>query len=153
MLQGGMTQCEVAYAVGTSQSVISRAWNRFRMSVTTPNQDRYLTLHARRNRFMPAVMSTQTVRRRLHEVGLRARRPAVRVPLSRAHKLARLHAITSCFVELKKLFFFFYVLGPASSSANSHKVTTVQYPEHLHYDHCAGSLRHSKGTTLLPYRQ
>lgn len=71
--------------------------------VTTPNQERYLTLHARRNRFMPVVslqndlqdatgvqVSTQTVRRRLHEVGLRARRPAVRVPLSRAHKLAHL---------------------------------------------------------------
>uniref|UniRef100_A0A8C1VLX7 Transposase Tc1-like domain-containing protein n=1 Tax=Cyprinus carpio TaxID=7962 RepID=A0A8C1VLX7_CYPCA len=89
MLQGGMTQRKVADTVGTSQSVISRAWNRFRRSggvsrkhgggrqrVATPNQDRYLTLHACRNRFMLAVslqndlqdatgvrVSTQTVRR------------------------------------------------------------------------------------------
>lgn len=32
MLQGGMSQREVADTVGTSQCVISRAWNRFRMS-------------------------------------------------------------------------------------------------------------------------
>lgn len=120
MLQGGMTQCEVAFEVGTSQNVISRAWNRFIGSgsvsrihgggsqwVTTPNQDQYLTLHAGRNRFMPAVslqndlqdatgmrVSTQTVRRRLHEVGLRTRRPAVTVPLSRAHQLACLQWAT-----------------------------------------------------------
>ena len=30
MLQGGMTKREVAAAVGTAQSVISRAWRRYR---------------------------------------------------------------------------------------------------------------------------
>uniref|UniRef100_A0A673L9A1 Transposase Tc1-like domain-containing protein n=1 Tax=Sinocyclocheilus rhinocerous TaxID=307959 RepID=A0A673L9A1_9TELE len=67
MLQGGMTQHEVADAVGTSQSVISRAWNSLR---------------------------NDTERSQLHEVGLRARRPAVWVLLSRAHKLARLQWAT-----------------------------------------------------------
>ena len=68
MLQGGMTQREVAAAVGTAQSVISRAWRRYRRSgsvrrghgggrqrATTPAQDRFLTIQARRNRFLPAV--------------------------------------------------------------------------------------------------
>uniref|UniRef100_A0A672S910 Transposase Tc1-like domain-containing protein n=1 Tax=Sinocyclocheilus grahami TaxID=75366 RepID=A0A672S910_SINGR len=86
---------------------VSRTHGGGRQWVTTPNQDRCLTLHAHRNCFMPAVslqndlqdatgvrVSTQTVRRRLHEVGLRTRRPAVRVPLSRAHKLARLQWAT-----------------------------------------------------------
>ncbi|GFY12524.1 hypothetical protein TNCV_2447151 [Trichonephila clavipes] len=56
-LEGGQTQAEVAQAIGVSQSVISRIWNRFletgsagrrprqgRRRATTPNEDRYLVL-------------------------------------------------------------------------------------------------------------
>ncbi|GFX17001.1 transposable element Tcb2 transposase [Trichonephila clavipes] len=84
-LEGGQTQ-----AIGVSQSVISRIWNRFleiesadrrprqgRRLATTPNEDRYLVLTARRHRNMNATLlqqhlrsatgttvSTQTVRNR-----------------------------------------------------------------------------------------
>ncbi|GFU72207.1 transposable element Tcb2 transposase [Trichonephila clavipes] len=100
-LEGGQTQAEVAQAIGVSQSVISRIWNRFletgsagrrpgqgRRRATTPNEDRYLVLTARRHRNMNATLlqqhlrsatgttvSTQIVRNRLHGVGLYARRP------------------------------------------------------------------------------
>ncbi|GFW96822.1 transposable element Tcb2 transposase [Trichonephila clavipes] len=99
-LEGGQTQAEVAQAIGVSQSVISRIWNRFletesagrrprqgRRQTTTPNEDRYLVLTARRHRNMNATLlqqhlrsatgttvSTQIVRNRLHGVGLYARR-------------------------------------------------------------------------------
>ncbi|GFY16169.1 transposable element Tcb2 transposase [Trichonephila clavipes] len=100
-LEGGQTQAEVAQALGVSQSVISRIWNRFletesagrrpgqgRRRATTPNEDRYLVLTARRHQNMNATLlhqhlrsatgttvSTQTVRNRLHGVGIYARRP------------------------------------------------------------------------------
>ncbi|GFT77816.1 transposable element Tcb2 transposase [Trichonephila clavipes] len=100
-LEGGQTQAEVAQAIGVSQSVISRIWNRFletgsagrrprqgRRRATTPNEDRYLVLTARRHRNMNATLFqqhlrsatgttvlSQTVRNRLHYVGLYARRP------------------------------------------------------------------------------
>ncbi|GFW74002.1 transposable element Tcb2 transposase [Trichonephila clavipes] len=103
-LEGGQTQAEVAQAIGVSQSVISRIWNRFletgsagrrpgqgRRWATTPNEDRYLVLTARRHRNINAILlqqhlrsatgttvSTQTVRNRLHGVGLYARRPMFR---------------------------------------------------------------------------
>ncbi|GFU60206.1 transposable element Tcb2 transposase [Trichonephila clavipes] len=102
-LEGGQTQTEVAQAIGVSQSVISRIWNHFletgsagrrpgqgRRRATTPNEDLYLVLTARRHRNMNATLlqqhirsttgttvSTQTVRNRLHGVGLYARRPMV----------------------------------------------------------------------------
>ncbi|GFW22603.1 transposable element Tc1 transposase [Trichonephila clavipes] len=100
-LEGGQTQAKVARAIGVSQSVISRIWNRFletesagrrpgqcRRRVTTPNEDRYLVLTARIHRNMNATLlqqhlrsatgttvPTQTVRNRLHGVGLYALRP------------------------------------------------------------------------------
>ncbi|GFW16100.1 HTH_Tnp_Tc3_2 domain-containing protein [Trichonephila clavipes] len=102
-LEGGQNQAEVAQAIGMSQSVISRIWNLFletrsavrrpgqgRRWATTPNEDRYLVLTARRRRNMNATLlqqhlrsatgttvSTQTVRNRLHGVGLYARQPMV----------------------------------------------------------------------------
>ncbi|GFU79259.1 transposable element Tcb2 transposase [Trichonephila clavipes] len=100
-LEGSQTQAEVAQAIGVSQSVISRIWNRFletesagrrpgqgRRRATTSNEDRYLVLTARRHRNMNATLlqqhlssatgttvSTQTIRNRLHGVSLYARRP------------------------------------------------------------------------------
>ncbi|GFS91036.1 transposable element Tcb2 transposase [Trichonephila clavipes] len=83
--------------------VVGRIWNRVletgragrrpgqgRRRATTPNEDRYLVLTARRHRNMNATLqqhlrsatstpvSTQTVRNRLHGVGLYARRPMSR---------------------------------------------------------------------------
>ncbi|GFU85509.1 HTH_Tnp_Tc3_2 domain-containing protein [Trichonephila clavipes] len=68
-LEGDQTQAEVAQAIGVSQSVISRIWNRFletgsagrrprqgRRRATTPNEDRYLVLTARRHRNMNATL-------------------------------------------------------------------------------------------------
>ncbi|GFS69438.1 hypothetical protein TNCV_3401171 [Trichonephila clavipes] len=40
-LEGGQTQAEVAQAIGMSQSVISRIWNRFwRLEVQAEDQDK-----------------------------------------------------------------------------------------------------------------
>ncbi|GFS77889.1 transposable element Tcb2 transposase [Trichonephila clavipes] len=98
-LEVNLTQAEVAQAIGMSQSVISRIWNRFletgrkgrrpgqgRRRTATPNEDRYLVLTARRHRNMNATLlqehlhsatgttvSTPTVRNWLHGVGLYAR--------------------------------------------------------------------------------
>ncbi|GFV80631.1 transposable element Tcb2 transposase [Trichonephila clavipes] len=71
----GKTQAEVAQAIGVSQSVISRIWNRFleigsagrrprqgRRRATTPNEDRYLVLTARRHRNMNATLLQQHLR-------------------------------------------------------------------------------------------
>ncbi|GFX15032.1 transposable element Tcb2 transposase [Trichonephila clavipes] len=114
-LKGGQTQAEVAQAIGVSQSVISRIWNRFletesagrrpgqgRRRAATPNEDRYLVLTARRHRNMNATLlqqnlrsatgttvSTDTVRNRLHGVGLYARRPLVCVRLTSRHRRDR----------------------------------------------------------------
>ncbi|GFV68280.1 transposable element Tcb2 transposase [Trichonephila clavipes] len=111
-LEGGQTQAEVAQDIGVSQSVISRIWNRFletgnagrkpgqgRRRATTPNEGRYLVLTTRRLRNMNATLlqqhlrsatgttvSTQTVRNRLHGVGLYARRPMVCVRLTSWHR-------------------------------------------------------------------
>ena len=111
MLHSGLSQRHVANVLGVSQSVVSRMWNRF---ITTGNvrhlrawgrerstnevQDRFLVVQARRHRFDKATtlhrdfqnvtsvrISTQTIRIRLHDAGLRSRRPAIRVPLTRYH--------------------------------------------------------------------
>ncbi|GFX26876.1 transposable element Tcb2 transposase [Trichonephila clavipes] len=114
-LEGGQTQAEVAQAIGVTQSVISRIWNRFletgragrrrgqsRRWATTPNEDRYLVLTAPRHRNMNATLlqqhfrsatgttvSTQNIRNRLHGVGLYPRRPMVCVRLTSRHRRDR----------------------------------------------------------------
>ncbi|GFY18637.1 transposable element Tcb2 transposase [Trichonephila clavipes] len=113
-LEGGQTQAEVAQAIGVSQIVISRIWNRFletgsagrrprqgRRRATTPNEN-YLVLMAWRYQNMNATLlqrhlrsatgttvSTQTVRNRLHGVGLYARRPMVCARLTSRHRRDR----------------------------------------------------------------
>ncbi|GFV46845.1 transposable element Tcb2 transposase [Trichonephila clavipes] len=94
-LEGGQTQDEVAQAIGVSQ-------RQGRRRATTPNEDRYLVLTARRHRNMNATLlqqhlrsatgttvSTQTVRNRLHGVGMYARRPLVCVRLTSRHRRDR----------------------------------------------------------------
>ncbi|GFX25340.1 transposable element Tcb2 transposase [Trichonephila clavipes] len=94
-LEWGQIQAEVAQAIGVSQ-------RQGRRRATTPNEDRYLVLTARRHRNMNATLlqqhlssatgttvSTQTVRNRLHGVGLYARRPMVCVRLASRHRCDR----------------------------------------------------------------
>jgi transposase len=114
-LEAGQTQRVVAEAIGVSRSVISRLWNRFqdtggvrrrqgqgRPRATTARDDRYVLLTTRRNRRLNATqlqrellvatgrrVSSQTIRNRLHQGGLYARRPLVCVPLTARHRTAR----------------------------------------------------------------
>ncbi|GFT54202.1 transposable element Tcb2 transposase [Trichonephila clavipes] len=75
-----------------------------RVRSTTPAEDIYIVLSAKRNRrtaaqqvanqFLAASgkqISRKTVARRLRGGGLYARRPVVCVPLTRQHRTARLH--------------------------------------------------------------
>ncbi|GBN31774.1 hypothetical protein AVEN_169558-1 [Araneus ventricosus] len=115
-LECGRTQLEVSEELGIAQSVISRLWQRFqddgnvsrcystgRPRFTTPNEDRYLAITAKRNRRSTAsdlscqlssatgtTVSTQTVYRRLGHIGLYARRPVRCVPLTATHCRLRL---------------------------------------------------------------
>ena len=117
MLQTGQTQEHVANHFHVSQSVISRMWNRYtthgsanhkhgggRTRATTAVQDRYIAILGRRNRFRNSKtirndfqnatnvrVSLQTIRNRLHSAGLMARRPAIRIPLTRNHIQHRLN--------------------------------------------------------------
>ncbi|GFT54254.1 transposable element Tcb1 transposase [Trichonephila clavipes] len=107
---------EVSEELGITQSVISRLWQRFqddgnvnrcystsRPRVITPNEDRYLTVTAERNRRSMAsdlsrqlssatgmTVSRQTVYRRLGDIGLYARRPVRCVLLTTTHCRLRL---------------------------------------------------------------
>ncbi|GBL82965.1 Transposable element Tc1 transposase [Araneus ventricosus] len=115
-LECGCTQLEVSEELVIAQSVISRLWQRFqddgnvsrcystgRPRVTTPNEDRYLAVTAKRNRRSTAsdlsrqlssatgtTVSRQTVYRRLGHIGLYARRPVRCVPLTATHCRLRL---------------------------------------------------------------
>ncbi|GFY21326.1 transposable element Tcb2 transposase [Trichonephila clavipes] len=114
-LESGQTKRSVADAVGVARSVVARLWNRFqetgnvrrrpgagRPRATTSTDDRYIQLTARRNRTENSAqlqrqlllatgrrVSSQTVRNRLHEGGLYARRPMVCIPLTPRHRAAR----------------------------------------------------------------
>ena len=121
-LESGVFQRRVAWILNVSQSVIFRMWNRHlihrdpshrhgggRDRTATQRQGRFLLIQSRRQRFHNATslnnefwngtgerISTQTVRNRLHEFGLNARRPSLRVPLTRQHvqdwlDFARIH--------------------------------------------------------------
>ena len=116
LVQDGTPVREVARRFGVSPSTVSRLWTRFRETglytrrpgqgrrrLTTPRQDRYLRVRVGRHRRSTAQdlqedlrratgvrVSDQTVRNRLHGAGLRARRPLRAVPLTAAHRAARL---------------------------------------------------------------
>ncbi|GFS74896.1 HTH_Tnp_Tc3_2 domain-containing protein [Trichonephila clavipes] len=82
---------------------VSRCYSTGRPQVTTPNEDRYLAVTAKRNRWSTAsdlsrqlfsatgtTVSRQTVYRRLGHIGLYARRPVRCVSLTAIHCRLRL---------------------------------------------------------------
>ncbi|GFV55668.1 transposable element Tcb1 transposase [Trichonephila clavipes] len=114
-LEEGRSGTSVAAEFGIAHSVVSRLWRQFqttgtairgfssgRSRGTTPADDRYIVLHARRDRRQTAgeiarhttqatgrPISRFTVARRLHGGGLFARRPVRCVPLTPAHRRRR----------------------------------------------------------------
>ncbi|GFW86284.1 transposable element Tcb2 transposase [Trichonephila clavipes] len=114
-LEEGRSVTSVAAEVGIAHSIVSRLWRQFqttgttirgfssgRPRATTPADDRYFVLQARRNRRQTAgeiarhttqaigrPISRFTVARRLHVGGLFARRPVRCVPLMPAHRRRR----------------------------------------------------------------
>ncbi|GFS84754.1 transposable element Tc1 transposase [Trichonephila clavipes] len=110
-LEEGRSVTSVAAEFGIAHSIVSRLWRQFqttgtairgfssgRPRGTTPADDRYIVLQARRNRRQTAgeiartttqatgrPISRFTVARRLHGGGLFARRPVRCVPLTPAH--------------------------------------------------------------------
>ncbi|GFY12087.1 transposable element Tcb2 transposase [Trichonephila clavipes] len=115
-IEEGRKITDVAREFDITHSVVSRLWKSFkttgmcsrrhggdRVRSTTPAEDRYIVLSAKRNgrttaqqvanQFLAASVkqiSRKTVARRLRGGELYARRPAVCVPLTRQHRTARL---------------------------------------------------------------
>ncbi|GFU53028.1 transposable element Tcb1 transposase [Trichonephila clavipes] len=115
-IEEGRKITDVAREFDIAHSVVSRLWKSFkttgmcsrrhgggRVRSTTPAEDRYIVLSAKRNRcttaqqvanqFLAASgkqISRKTVARRLRGGGLYARRPVVCVPLTRQYCTARL---------------------------------------------------------------
>ncbi|GFW94943.1 transposable element Tcb2 transposase [Trichonephila clavipes] len=114
-LEEGRSVTSVAAEFGIAHNIVSRLWRQFqttgtairgfssgRPRGTTPADDRYIVLQARRNRRQTAgeiarhttqatgrPISRFTVARRLHGGGLFARRPVRCVPLTPAHRRRR----------------------------------------------------------------
>ncbi|GFT55081.1 transposable element Tcb2 transposase [Trichonephila clavipes] len=115
-IEEGRKITDVVREFDIAHSVVSRLWKSCkttgmcsrrhgggRVRSTTPAEDRYIVLSAKRNRrttaqqvanqFLAASgkqISRKTVARRLRGGGLYARRPVVCVPLTRQHRTARL---------------------------------------------------------------
>ncbi|GFV08242.1 transposable element Tcb2 transposase [Trichonephila clavipes] len=114
-LEEGRSVTSVAAEFGIAHRIVSRLWRQLqttgtairgfssgRPRETTPADDRYIVLHARRNRRQTAgeiarhttqatgrPISRFTLARRLHGGGLFARRPVRCVPLTPAHRRRR----------------------------------------------------------------
>ncbi|GFU57573.1 HTH_Tnp_Tc3_2 domain-containing protein [Trichonephila clavipes] len=119
---------DVAREFGIAHSVVSWLWKSFkttgmcsrrhgggRIRSTTPAEDRYIVLSAKRNRrttaqqvtnqFLAASgkqISRKTVARRLRGGGLYARRPVVCVPLTRQHRTAVCNGVVSITIGLNR---------------------------------------------------
>ena len=110
-LECGSSQRRVANVFGVSQRGLTRAWNCFqtygsatqrhpggRQRATTPREDLFLVVQATRHPFVNATtlrndfgnavgvnISTQAVRNRLQQSGLRSRKACIRISLTRLH--------------------------------------------------------------------
>ncbi|GFX85670.1 HTH_Tnp_Tc3_2 domain-containing protein [Trichonephila clavipes] len=115
-MEMGLSQADAARRLNVSRSVVQRLWDQYqsedsvsrrpvpgRPRATTPAEDRFLALSARRRRTttVPQLVadhfqasgrkiSTTTVRTRLHNAGLYARRLVVCVPLNERQRRNRL---------------------------------------------------------------
>ncbi|GFW45610.1 transposable element Tcb2 transposase [Trichonephila clavipes] len=115
-MEMGLSQADAARRLNVSRSVVQRLWDQYqsedsvsrrpvpgRPRATTPAEDRFLALSARRRRTttLPQLVadhfqasgrriSATTVRNRLHNAGLYARRPVVCVPLNGRKRRNRL---------------------------------------------------------------
>ncbi|GFS83291.1 HTH_Tnp_Tc3_2 domain-containing protein [Trichonephila clavipes] len=115
-MEMGLSQADVARRLNVSRSVVQRLWDQYqsedsvsrrpvsgRPRATTPAEDRFLALSAQRRRTttVPQLVadhfqasgrriSATTVRNRLHNAGLYARRPVVCVPLNGRQRRNRL---------------------------------------------------------------
>ena len=113
-IQEGVAVREIGRRLGVTHSVIQRLQTRFlttglvaeaprsgRPRMTTPRQDRLIIVNATRRRISTSSdlradlraaanlnVSNQTIRNRLHEANMRARRPAVGPNLTQAHRRA-----------------------------------------------------------------
>lgn len=116
LLQQGLSQRNVANRLRVSRTAIQNLWNRYqetrsvsrrpgsgRNRVTTAREDRFIVRRALQERFTSGprvqidlqqysntVVSAQTVRNRLREVGIRSRRKVRKPKLSAGHRAARL---------------------------------------------------------------
>ncbi|GFU35153.1 HTH_Tnp_Tc3_2 domain-containing protein [Trichonephila clavipes] len=115
-MEMGLLQADAARRLNVSRSVVQRLWDQYqsedfvsrrpvpgRPRATTPAEDRFLALSARRRRTttVPQLIadhfqasgrriSATTVRNRLHNAGLYAKRPVVCVPLNGRQRRNRL---------------------------------------------------------------
>ncbi|GFV74052.1 transposable element Tcb1 transposase [Trichonephila clavipes] len=103
-IEEGRKITDVAREFDIAHSVVSRLWKSFKTTgSTTPVEDKYIVLSAKRNRHTTAQqaanqflaasgkqISRKTVARSLRGGGLYTRRPVVCVPLTRQHRTAHL---------------------------------------------------------------
>ncbi|GFX79524.1 hypothetical protein TNCV_825131 [Trichonephila clavipes] len=127
-IEEGRKITDVAREFDIAHSVVSRLWKSFkttgmcsrrhgrgRVRSTTPAEDRYIVLSAKRNRrttaqqvanqFLAASgkqISQKTVARRLRGGGLYARRPVVCVPLTRQHRMPVCNGVMSIKIGLNR---------------------------------------------------
>ncbi|GFW41853.1 uncharacterized protein TNCV_5631 [Trichonephila clavipes] len=133
-IEEGRKITDVAREFDIAHSVVSRLWKSFnttgmcsrrhgggRVRSTTPAEDRFIVLSAKRNRrttaqqvanqFLAASgkqISRKTVARRLRGGGLYARRPVVCVPLTRQHRNARFNGVVSITIGLNRTGYAYY---------------------------------------------
>ncbi|GFU54534.1 HTH_Tnp_Tc3_2 domain-containing protein [Trichonephila clavipes] len=121
----GLSQADAARRLNVSRNVVQRLWDQYqsedsvsrrpvpgRPRATTPAEDRFLALSARRRRTttVPQLVadhfqasgrriSATTVRNRLHNASLYARRPVACVPLRTTAKEPLMLGKRTCFLD------------------------------------------------------